>query len=173
MPAIIDLTLTLPRHPGKPYHRRDVERLQWVVWHHTAGTDNPSTPDFEPEIIPPEAIARYHITTNGWSGIGYHFLIYQDGTIYKVRPIGVIGACVGGSNTGSVCIAFVGNYELRPPAAIMLASGIWLTTTLLAVYPTLLGVRGHGEMPAQATACPGAHLKTALLQARSQEGWAA
>lgn len=91
---IIDLTLTLPRHPTKPYVPRNLVRLRHVVWHHS-GASHEQTP---------EAIARYHIETDalaegGASGIAYHYLIYDDGRIYKTRPIGVIPACVAGHNT--------------------------------------------------------------------------
>lgn len=173
MPQITDLTLTLPRNPLRPYMRRDVSTLEWVVWHHTAGTDNPSTPDIEPEVISPEAIARYHVRVNGWSGIGYHYLIYRDGAIYKCRPIGVIPACVDGANTKSVCLAFVGNHDVRPVSRIALASAVWLTDLLMNAYPSLRGVRGHGEFPGQNTACPGRFVLAELQAARQREGWAA
>ena len=29
---------------------------------------------------------------NGWTGIGYHFFVRKDGTIYSGRPINVVGA---------------------------------------------------------------------------------
>ncbi|NFV47514.1 hypothetical protein FDJ70_07485, partial [Clostridium botulinum] len=38
-----------------------------------------------------EDIHRCH-KENGWSGIGYHFFVRKDGSIYKGRPEGVLGS---------------------------------------------------------------------------------
>lgn len=38
-----------------------------------------------------EAIHKLH-QNNGWSGIGYNFIIYRDGTIHEGRPIDAVGA---------------------------------------------------------------------------------
>ena len=43
----------------------------------------------------------------GWSGIGYHFAIKEDGTIFSTRPIDVQGAHVYGRNNGSVGIVLM------------------------------------------------------------------
>jgi hypothetical protein len=170
MPQIIDLVLTLPRHPERTYQPRDVGQLRYVVVHHTAGTDNPRTPEIEPEVIPPEVLARYHIS-RGWSGIGYHYLVYRDGTIYKVRPIGVVGACVKGHNTPSICIAFVGNYSMSPPSVMARASCLWLISLLRQHYPHLRELRGHREMAGQSTQCPGEAFD--MDQFRAEAGWTA
>lgn len=152
---IKDLTLTLPRNPlpSRQYVQRDDSLLKYVVWHHTAG----------PQDQTPEQIARYHIShrpeaPTGWSGIAYHFLVYMDGTIYKVRPIGVIPACVGGHNTESICVCYVGDFSILKPTQIAVAAGMWLTAVLLRAYPSLTSVRGHGSMPDQATQCPGKNI---------------
>ena len=39
---------------------------------------------------------------NGWTGIGYHFFVRKDGTIYRGRPINVVGAHVQGMNSCSI-----------------------------------------------------------------------
>ena len=41
---------------------------------------------------------HYWHLNNGWSGIGYHYFIRKDGSIYKGRPDGAIGAHCQGSN---------------------------------------------------------------------------
>ncbi len=160
MSTIIDLTLILPRNPNKPYQARDPAVCEFLVWHHTAG----------PTSQTPEQIARFHLS-KGWSGIGYTYMVYPD-AVYKVRPIGVIPACVQGSNTKSICICFAGNYEISATPDSMVESGIWLTELLLHAYPNQpWKVRGHREMPGQQTDCPGKYLLTELDRIRTEKGW--
>ena len=46
----------------------------------------------------------------GWSDIGYHYLIYRDGSIHNGRDVDLIGAhcATGGHNTYSIGVAYVG-----------------------------------------------------------------
>src|SRR2546427_820264 len=143
---IVDLTLTLPRNPRSPYTPRDVASIRWIVLHHSAG----------PADQTPESIARFHIETRGWSGIAYNYLIYEDGRIFAARPLDVVPACVKGHNEESLCICFVGDFSTRPPSPPAIAAGVWLTHLLRNAYTQIVGVRGHREMPDQATPCPGA-----------------
>lgn len=45
---------------------------------------------------------------NGWSDIGYHFVIKRDGEIEDGRPLEIAGAHTKGHNTGSIGICLVG-----------------------------------------------------------------
>jgi N-acetylmuramoyl-L-alanine amidase len=47
----------------------------------------------------------------GWSDIGYHFLIYLDGSLHEGRPIERVGAHCKGHNEGSIGIAYVGGID--------------------------------------------------------------
>lgn len=47
----------------------------------------------------------------GWNGIGYHKVIRRDGTIEDGRPLGVVGAHVGGHNTYNIGICMVGGIQ--------------------------------------------------------------
>lgn len=57
---------------------------------------------------------RVHVKENGWSGIGYHYGVEQDGNIWQGRAIDFdngkadIGAHVKGFNTGSIGIVLSG-----------------------------------------------------------------
>lgn len=53
---------------------------------------------------------------NGWIGIGYHFFVRKDGSIYAGRPIWALGAHVQGKNDCSVGICAEGAYmsEIMP-----------------------------------------------------------
>lgn len=44
----------------------------------------------------------------GWSDIGYHYVIYRDGSIHIGRDINTVGAHCTNHNTGSIGIVYVG-----------------------------------------------------------------
>ena len=62
-----------------------------AVIHHTAGSA------LSDRDLTVEEIDRYH-KERGWDGIGYHFLIRKDGTVYKGRPLWKKGAHAKGRN---------------------------------------------------------------------------
>ena len=64
-----------------------------------------------------DEIRRWHVEDNGWSDIGYHFLIDRDGTVAKGRDRDLdgdvfeeIGAHVKGHNTNTIGIVLVGGH---------------------------------------------------------------
>jgi len=58
-----------------------------------------------------EDIRRWHVQERGWTDIGYHFIITQDGIIHNGRPAYKVGAHCVGENSGSIGICLVGNHE--------------------------------------------------------------
>jgi N-acetylmuramoyl-L-alanine amidase len=64
----------------------------------------------EGQHITVETIRQWHLK-RGWSDIGYHYVIYLDGSIHKGRPIEKVGAHTSGQNTGSIGICYVGGVE--------------------------------------------------------------
>ena len=46
-----------------------------------------------------------------WNGIGYHYLIYLDGSIHAGRPESTIGAHCYGYNKHSIGVCYVGGTE--------------------------------------------------------------
>ncbi len=63
------------------------------------------------------SIFDYHVNTNGWSDVGYNYLIAPDGTLFYGRGGGnnVVGAhyCAKNNNTMGVCM--MGNYMTVAP----------------------------------------------------------
>ena len=96
-------------------------------------------------------IHSWHLN-NGWSGIGYHYFIRKDGSIYRGRPDGAIGAHCQGSNTGSLGICFEGNYMKETMPTAQYNAGIDLIKYLRGKYGNLT-IYGHKEL--LATECPG------------------
>lgn len=55
-----------------------------------------------------EAIRRYHMKERGFSDIGYHYLIYLDGSIHEGRSVHQAGAHCSGHNQNSIGVCYVG-----------------------------------------------------------------
>ena len=68
-----------------------------------------ATPEFKDFDV--EDVREWHVNGNGWSDIGYHYLIKLDGTVQEGRPINKIGAHVAGHNRDSIGIAYVGGMD--------------------------------------------------------------
>ncbi|CAI3202669.1 peptidoglycan recognition protein family protein [Clostridium neonatale] len=98
-----------------------------------------------------EDIHSWHLN-NGWAGIGYHYFIRKDGSVYKGRPDGAIGSHCQGSNTGSLGICFEGNYMKETIPTAQYNAGIDLIKYLRGKYGNLT-IYGHKEL--LATECPG------------------
>ena len=54
-----------------------------------------------------ETIHKWHLE-NGWDGIGYHYVILEDGAIQNGRPEYWTGSHAKGHNTGSIGICLIG-----------------------------------------------------------------
>jgi hypothetical protein len=72
--------------------------VQTLTVHHTAGSNDP-TQDYAATV---RAIYSYHVQTNGWSDIGYQYLIDGNGVVYEGRSTGQTSkSCVYGGGDGS------------------------------------------------------------------------
>lgn len=54
-----------------------------------------------------EEIRQWHLQ-RGWEDIGYHYVIYLDGTIHRGRPESVVGAHCSGYNKNSIGVCYIG-----------------------------------------------------------------
>lgn len=96
-------------------------------------------------------IHSWHLA-NGWIGIGYHYFVRKDGSIYKGRPDLAIGSHCQGSNTGSLGICFEGAYMTETMSSVQYDAGIELIKYMFNKYGTL-AIYGHKEL--YNTDCPG------------------
>jgi len=113
-------------------------------------SDTPSTMD-----IGAADIKRWHTLSppkgNGWSDIGYHFVIRRDGTLETGRPVNIAGSHVKGFNSKSIGICVVGRGEYEQAQIDML---IGLLHVLKERYNIALGnILGHYELDKHKT-CP-------------------
>ena len=115
-----------------------------------------------------EAIHKFHQETNGWAGIGYHYVIRTDGTIEQGRRPQMVGAHALHYNKNSVGICVAGNFEIGKPNHKQLDSLKLLTAWLCQKYklnPMKDGVIvGHRNL--NDTACPGKNLYSKLGEIR-------
>ena len=79
--------------------KRSVRNIRRIILHCTA---TPEGKDFTVEDI-----RRWH-RQRGFSDIGYHSVIYRDGSLHVGRDVNVSGAHTEGYNTSSIGIVYVG-----------------------------------------------------------------
>jgi hypothetical protein len=82
-----------------------------LIVHHTA-TSNTSS-DWAAVV---RSIWDFHVNVNGWSDIGYNFLVDPEGNIYDGRGNDIRGAHFCGSNTGTMGTAMIGTFTDVIPA---------------------------------------------------------
>jgi len=103
------------------------------------------------------AIRRYHIQTNGWQDIGYHFGIELVGDRYEVlvgRMMNKQGAHTAGQNHDSLGICFVGNFDDEPAPDEQWRVGVKLVRGLCSVFGIPASeIHGHREFAPKT--CPG------------------
>lgn len=97
----------------------------------------------------------YHINHNKWAGIGYHFVVYKNGEVWRGRPENTQGAHAPAVNSVSIGICFVGNYESESEMPIaQINAGHELLEYLKGKYYGLIVVK-HKDVTN--TTCPGRH----------------
>jgi N-acetylmuramoyl-L-alanine amidase len=57
-------------------------------------------------------IDKWH-KARGWQGIGYHYVIYRDGSIHAGRPEDKVGAHTSGHNANSIGVCYIGGYAIN------------------------------------------------------------
>jgi hypothetical protein len=113
-------------------------------------------------------IHRLHLR-NGWSGIGYHYVIHKNGMIERGRPRDTVGAHTYNHNGSSVGIVLDGNFEDAMPTDVQLERTARLVAALSHIYnisPDYNSVVGHRDL--NTTLCPGKNLYIELPQVRDK-----
>lgn len=128
---------------------RPLNLAQYLVIHHSV-TIHEATPD---------DIALLH-KARGWGGIGYHFVITKDGTVYYVGDIGTARANVKSMNEKVIGICLIGDFTKHLPSDQQIISAHKLCQFFISNYPALENITGWDKMlvghkDLQSTACPG------------------
>ncbi len=93
---------------------------EWLVIHHSGGTD--ANPLADTSNHTAAIIEDWHVNGMGWEGIGYHFVIQKDGSIYRGRPELYHGAHTPAVNAKSIGICLTGNFDATLPTEAQIAS---------------------------------------------------
>lgn len=80
--------------------KRTSRRVSNIILHCTASPED--------QRMTVGQIRNIHVKYNGWSDIGYHYVIYLDGSIHEGRNIDKVGAHCENHNTGSIGVVYVG-----------------------------------------------------------------
>lgn len=116
-------------------------KTNYIVLHHAAAI-----------ACSPYQIDSWH-KANGWSGIGYHYFVRKDGSIYRGRPEWATGAHASGKNHESIGVCAEGNYDVEYIMPDSQKDAIKeLLRYLKLKYPNTT-VKGHKHVGA--TGCPG------------------
>ena len=103
-----------------------------------------------------DTIRKWHLQ-RGFSDIGYHYIIYRDGSIHTGRDESVIGAHCKGHNSNSIGVCYIGGCasDGKTPKDTRTAeqkqSLVKLLKELKAKYPQA-SIHGHRDFANKA--CP-------------------
>lgn len=148
--------------------KRSKRRIDYIAVHCTA------TPEGQNRTV--AQIRAQHTAPkikggNGWSDIGYHYVVYLDGTVNIGRDVDIAGAHVEGYNSNSIGISYVGGLENDPHKAYkdlrakdtrtnaQKASLLALLMELRKLYPNAK-IQGHRDFPKVKKDCPSFDAKT-------------
>jgi N-acetyl-anhydromuramyl-L-alanine amidase AmpD len=168
-PDIVDVVSSLPKHPTLPPYPARLKPVSVIAIHHTDSL----------KTVTVQQIAQYHVygvrkNADGevvkaeWPGIGYHFVIAADGTIYQCQREQTRSYHVGGSaNEFCLGVSFIGRFmqtgfDGKPQAAAdqiptdaQLTSGGQLIAWLMQeLNVPIAQVMGHRNV-VTGTVCPG------------------
>lgn len=110
-----------------------------IILHHAAGNGSV------------ESVHNYHKGL-GWSGIGYHYYVRKDGSIYRGRPEEMVGGHTSGYNYCSIGVCAEGNFETDVMSDAQREAIRALVLDIRTRYPDTQTIR-HKDVAA--TACPG------------------
>ena len=143
-PPIQDLIDALPKHKTEEYEARPLDDIRYLLIHHSA----------LPSTVGPKNIAAYHVRRHEWPGIGYHYVVAENGTLYQTNALETWSYHALKANAYGVGICFLGNFTETAPPPAQVQAGAHLVAWLMGELNLPIGsIRGHKEL--MGTACPG------------------
>lgn len=140
--------------------KKSKRRIDYIVVHCS------DTPDGRNNTV--DDIRRWHTTPkplgNGWSDIGYHYVIHLDGSVHEGRNVDLIGSHCQGYNTNSIGICYVGgrsksggNKDTRTQE--QKDALLKLLTDMRKLYP-YAHIVGHCDLDKHGKTCPNFNAKS-------------
>ena len=115
-------------------------KTERIILHHAAAT-----------TCTVEQVHQWHLN-NGWAGIGYHFLVRKDGSIYRGRPEDKVGAHATNHNSNSIGVCAEGNFQNETMPEAQKESLKELVAYIKGKYG-INKVQKHSDV--NSTSCPG------------------
>lgn len=116
-PSITDRATWCPDGTCFPHPDPEYTIPTHLIIHHSAGTNVSS--DWAAVV---RSIWSFHVNSNGWSDIGYNWLIDPHGRIYEGRGDGIVGAHFCGKNSETLGTCVLGDFTVATPQPAALAS---------------------------------------------------
>lgn len=141
---ILDVRNQLAKHPSKQYSKRPLEAIKYLVIHHSATSAGDAF-----------SFARYHVNNRDWPGIGYHYVILENGIIQWTNELTTVSNHVRGYNSQSIGICLVGDFtngNLKIPQKEALKELCQNLLTRLNLNADI--IKGHNELSSGSTVCP-------------------
>ena len=98
-------------------------------------------------------ITRWH-RQRGFRTIGYHHVVYRDGSVHSGRPEGEIGAHCTGHNAGSIGICYIGGVAADGKTAKDTRTTEQRKALLMLLRRLRAKAKIHGHRDFAAKACP-------------------
>jgi len=151
---IIDISKEIPQSKNKT--RRPLNKITHVGVHHTGIKDKKQNG---------LTIANYHVKEKEQTTAGYHYIIYPNGNIEKLNDLNIVAPACKGSNTISLNVAFIGNYDMEKLTRAQKKSFKNLFLYLDSKTPNDLNIYTHGEK--RNTKCPGTDVKKYIKELKN------
>lgn len=122
--------------------KHNLNKVDAIVLHHAAHT-SASVKDIE----------SWHIS-QGWTAIGYNYIVDKDGNIYEGRGFNLPSG-VAGHNSHTMSICFVGDYHTidKVMPDVQFNAGVDIINYVISKLPQKVKIIGHRDL--MATGCPG------------------
>lgn len=101
-------------------------------------------------------IRRWH-KAQGWSDIGYHYVVDRYGIIHDGRDVDIAGAHCKGHNTHSIGVCYIGGMTKdgsKPADTRTVAQAQSMRQLLISLHQLYPGAKIHGHRDFAAKACP-------------------
>jgi len=102
-----------------------------------------------------KGIQNYHMDSQGWSDIGYNFLVGEDGNAYEGRGWDRVGAHSPNYNSVALGVCVIGTYTSRNPNAAALSATQQLISCGISMGKLSSTYSLHGHRDGTCTECPG------------------
>lgn len=116
-----------------------------------------------------DTIRKWHTSEpRNWKDIGYHYVIYLDGSVHLGRPLEQAGAHVKGHNLDSIGVCYVGGLDKnnKPKDTMTPAQDIAFIKLVKALRLVLghMPIYGHNDFSKKACPCFKVHDKYEFLK---------